>query len=323
MKLRSVCLLLALLLSCLGLAPSVWAEEKYPSRPVDLLCGFSAGGATDLSGRVTAGYLNRKWGVPINVINKPGGNTVPVGLELHKAAPDGYTMMVETFSSSSSLPINMKNLPFKVTDRTYVAATFVTPIVLVVPAASKVKSLKELVELAKADPGAFKWTSIGGVAGVDFAVRQFFKAARVDVKQTKPIMAKGGGEAVTLTAGGHVTLGSLASSSALPVIRGGMVRAMAVTSPKRLPELPDVPTAAELGYPEINAQPWYGISGPPKLSERIVAQWGKALEEMLADADTVSKVRNAGLVPLYINSQALQKLVTQEIADLTALWGGQ
>lgn len=311
------------LFACLGYTAEVVGQDKYPARAIDLVCGFSAGGATDLSGRVTAGFLNRKWAVPVNVINKPGGNTVPAGLEVHRAAPDGYTLMVETFSSSSSLPVNMKSLPFKLMDRTFIAATFVTPIVLVVPSSSTVKNLKELAEMAKREPDNFKWTSIGGVAGVDFAVRQFLKAAGVDVRQTKPIMAKGGAEAVSLTAGGHVTLGSLASSSALPVIKGGMVRALGVTSPKRLPELPDVPTTAELGFPSVNAQPWYGISGPPNLPTRVIEAWEKALQEMLRDPDVVSKVQNAGLVPFYLNSQALKGLVANEIADLTALWGAQ
>lgn len=202
--------LLAVLIMCILIlwVGRVQAQKKYPARAVNIIVPATAGGATDLLGRVISAYMSRRWEIPLNVINKPGGNYVPGTLELYNAAPDGYTCLVDAPASSSGLVVSVKNLPFKVTDRSFIASITLVPLMLAVPSVSPFRSLKDVEIEAKRDPEHFTWTSLGGSSTPDIVIRQFFRAIGVDVLRTKPIMSQGGSQAVILTAGGSVKLGS-------------------------------------------------------------------------------------------------------------------
>jgi tripartite-type tricarboxylate transporter receptor subunit TctC len=316
-----------ILFSVLILFITVWtgqvgAQEKYPTRGIDIIVPFTPGGATDLVERVLASYLNRKWGVPINVINKPGGNTVPACLEAYNAKPDGYTLLGDSNPSSSMLPIVVRNLPFKIMDRTFIAIAAVTPMIIIVPSSSPIKSLKELEGEAKKGPETFTWTSLGGAGAQDFTSRQFLKAIGIsDVSKTKPIMSQGGAQAVVLTAGGNVKMGVGTTSGAIPAISGGTVRPLAITSKTRYPDLPDVPTTTELGYPTVKCLFWIGVSGPPNLPTQILDKWDKALQEMLKEPEVISKLKNVGAVPFYHNPQEMKDYVMKETEEVAILWG--
>ena len=207
--------------------------------------------------------MNKKWGLPVNVINKPGGNHVPACLELYQAAPNGYTLLEDSLGSSAILSTAVKNLPFKIMDRTFIGIFTVVPMVLTVHPTAPFKNLKDLEDDAKKDPGNFTWTSIGGAAPQDYTIRKFLKLIGVDVFKTKPIMSQGASQAVILTAGGNVKVGVASLSASLPAIKGGMVRPLAITSKNRFPDVPDLPTTAELGYPTIDILDRYG----PRASE--------------------------------------------------------
>ena len=300
---------------------SVPAQEKYPTRAIDIIVPLVPGGSTDLIGRVVASYVNRKWGVPINVVNKPGGNTVPACLELYQARPDGYTILADHAGSSSMLPIVVKNLPFKIMDRTFLGMLAQAPHVPIVAASSPYKSLKDLEMEAKKSPETFTWTSLGGTGIQDYVVRQFLKAIGVDVKKTKPIMLQGGAQAVTLTAGANVKMGTATTSATLPAIKGGMVRPLAVTSATRWPDLPDVATTVELGYPTVNIQDWKGFIAPPNTPTHIVEMWDKIFKEMAQDPDVISKLRNVGAIPYYHSPRDTQEYVLKQTEEVRELWG--
>jgi len=310
--------IIILLLS--GWSDQVQSQEKYPTRAIDIIVPFSPGGSTDLATRVVADYLKKKWGVPVNVINKPGGNTVPACLDLYSAVPDGYTLLADNNSSSSMLEIAVKNLPLKIMDRTFIAVTTITPMMLIVPSTSPIKSLKDLEAEAKKNPENLTWASVGGTAGQDVVTRQFLKAIGVDVLKTRPVMVVGGAQAVVLTAGGHVVLGSGSPSTAIPAIRGGTVRALAITSRTRYPDLPNVPTFKELGYPTVNYLWWIGISGPPKLPSYIFDIWDKTSQEMLKDPEIISKLGKVGTIPFYLNARETIEYVMKEAEEMAKLW---
>lgn len=296
------------------------SQPKYPTRAIDIIVPFAPGASTDLVSRITGAYLNKKWGVPVNVINKPGGNTVPACLEVYNAKTDGYTLLADNNPSSSMLPIVVKDLPFKVMDRTFIAMTAITPMIIIVPSTSPIKSVKELEAEAKKSPETFTWTSLGGAGAQDFTSRQFIKAIGIDVMTTKPIMSQGGAQAVTLTAGGHVKMGVGTTSGAIPAISGGMVRPLAITSKTRYPDLPDLPTTAELGYPTVTCLYWMGISGPPNLPSYLVDIWGKALQEMLSDSEVLSKLKNIMAIPFYHNSRETKEYILKETEEVAILW---
>jgi tripartite-type tricarboxylate transporter receptor subunit TctC len=296
------------------------AQPKYPARAIDLIVPMSPGGSTDLSARLIATYVNQKWKVPVNVINKSGGNCVPGSLEVFSSAPDGYTLLMDGSSSTYLMLASVKNLPFKLMDRTFTGSVIGTPHIIVVPASSSVKTLKDLEAEAKKDPDSFTWTSLGGVGGQDFLIREFLDTIGVDVRKTKPILAKGGAESIALTAGGHVKMGGSSVSSAIPAIQGGLIRPLAVTSKERSPDLPDVPTTAEVGYPAVDVVNWLGISGPAKLPANVIAAWDTAMQEMLKDPEVQKKMKNIGVRPFYLDANKTVDHVNNKVKVVTKLW---
>jgi tripartite-type tricarboxylate transporter receptor subunit TctC len=303
-----------------GAIPEANSQERYPTRAIEIICPYNPGASTDLVNRITAQYLNRKWGVPVNVVNKPGGNTVPACLEVYNATPDGYTLFGDSLPATSQLPVVVKNLPFKIMDRTFINMVALTPMVVIVPSTSPFKSMKEIEAEARKDPGNLTWTCLGGSAAIDFVLRQVLKAWDVDILKTKPIMCQGGSQAAMLTAGGHVKLGGGTVSGVLSAIKSGTVRPLAVTSKQRWPDLPDVPTTEEVGYPSVNVQNRLGYSGPPKLPSSIVEAWEKASQEMIKDPEVISKLKNIGAISYYLSARETRELTAKEIEEVEILF---
>jgi tripartite-type tricarboxylate transporter receptor subunit TctC len=299
----------------------VQSQDKYPVRNIEIVCPYSPGGSTDLSARIVADYVKTKWGVPANVTNKPGGNTVPACLEVYSAKPDGYTLFEDTQNSTSMLPIAVKNLPFKVMDRTFVAIWNMTPQMMFVPSNSSIRNLKDLEAEIKKSPETFTWTSLGGVGAQDYCMRQFLKAIGVDVLKTKPIICKGGAEATSLAGGGHVKLGAGTVTSTIGGLSAGVVRAIAITGEERIPEFPNIPTFGEQGYPTVTTTQWNGLSGPPKMPAHIPDIWGKLLQDMLKEPEVISKMKQFGLIPVYHNSSSMRELVMKQNEEVKLLWG--
>jgi tripartite-type tricarboxylate transporter receptor subunit TctC len=317
----SALLSLIIVLVLLGGIRQVQSQEKYPTRAIDIIVPFGPGGSTDLVTRVLAAYVKELWGLPVNVINKPGGNTVPACLEVYGAKPDGYTLLADCSPSSTMLPAVVKNLPFKIMDRTFIASASIFHLIFMVPASSPFTSLKELEAEAKKDPENFTWASLGGAAQQDYGTRQFFKAIGVDVSKTKPVMSQSGSLAMQLTAGGHVKMGSSATGSALSGIRGGMVRPLAVTAKERFPDLPDIPTTAELGYPTLTSSQWNGVSGPPNIPPYIIEAWNKAIQKAVKDPKFIAQLRNVGSTPFYLNSYDTKEYVRKETEEVEKTYG--
>jgi len=304
-------LMLILTIILTGWNDQVQSQEKYPTGPIDIIVPVTPGGSTDLSTRIIANLLRKKWGVPVNVVNKPGGNSVIGTLEVYRAAPNGYTMLGDNFAFVIS-GFYEKDLPFKILDRTFIYIHSEAPYLIAVPSNSPFKTLSDLTAEIKRNPEKIAYTSRGG-GGVEFTVRQYYDAIGVDILKSKPVMSRGGSEAATLTAGGHVTFGASSASSYGPSISAGTVRPLLVTSKQRFPTVPDVPTATELGYPTITCTSWNGISGPPNLPAHIAEVWNKALEEIVRNPEYVAQLKNAAMVPDYYNLQTTRKYVTQEL----------
>ena len=297
------------------------AQTKYPTKPVELIVPFVAGASTDSGARVIAQVLEARWGVPVKVVNKPGGNTVPAVTEVMAARPDGTTMLVDNIASSAMLDTVVKNLPFKVVDRTFVAVTAYTPMMFIVHPDSPFKTLREVADAMKKDTETFTWTSLGGVGAQDMVFRQFAVSAGVDVAKTRAVALKGGAEAVTMTAGGHVRLGTGTWSAIAAPLSAGKLRVLAVAGPERWPRLPDAPTTKEAGFADVEVLFWIGISGPPGLPADIVATWDAALKEVLADKAVQDKMLNAGLVTSYMDAKAMVARVERDRKTTQSLYG--
>jgi tripartite-type tricarboxylate transporter receptor subunit TctC len=312
--------IVACLLLTIGWVEQAGSQTKYPTRSIDMICGYAPGGQTDVTTRIIGEFLKKKWGVSLNVINKPGGATVPASLEVYRAKPDGYTLFIDGTSSNVTLEMSIKDLPFKVMDRTFICMHSIAPYVITVTAASPYKTLKDLFDDLKKDPDHFTFISGGALATHDIIFRQACKVLGVDPSKSKPIVTRGAAESAILTAGGSVKFGGGSVGSQLTAIQAGTVRPLAVCGPERWSQFPNVPSTAELGYPSIRADQWTGVSGPPKTPAYVVEAWEKAIQEMAKDQETISKLANVAAKLHYVGSADFRNLVTSYHAELKSLW---
>ncbi len=232
----------AILLLAAGLlipAAAGAAGKEYPNKPVNLIVPWSAGGSTDLSTRTMAPALSKILGVPVTVINKPGGSGIIGTLEVMKSAPDGYTLLADCGGTSSIQYAWADKLPYKVEERTYIAREAYTPEALLVPGASSWKNMDDLVKFIQTNPAAFRWSLIGGTGVPDVITAQFraaLMAKGLDLSKTKSITYKGTGEVLIAIGGNHVDIGFGGVGAAGPLRDAGKMRALAIGD-CRLPAL--------------------------------------------------------------------------------------
>ena len=301
-----------------------WAAEgktpKYPAKGIDAVVPFAPGAGTDLMGRVMAEALSKKWGYPVTVVNKPGGNTIIGTNEVMRAAPDGYTVLVDTLGSSS-MQFGTKDLPYKVEERTFIARAAASPMAFVIPYNSPWKTLKDLAEAAKKDPGSLTWTSLGGTSGTDLAMRQVFAAAGIDVPKTKMVTFPGAGPACNAVAGGHVQFSAATAGTILPLVASKNVRCIGVTSSERLKDLPDVPTTTQQEFPSVNAVFWIGFSGPRELPAHVVKAWAETVSTVLKDPEVLTKLAKITSVTSFLGPDEFKKFVFDEARVIKELIG--
>jgi len=243
-----------------ALAAGTVAAQSYPSRPVHLVVGFPAGGPADIFGRTFAQALSSGLGQPVVVENKSGVGGV-LGIDtVAKASPDGYTLGFNNQGSVAMAPYYMAKMPFNPNkDLALITTVVKVPEVVVVNPSLPVNSLAELIAYAKANPGKINFGS-AGAGGITHLACELLKAeARIDVVH---VPYKGAAPAVGDLLGGQVQMGIFDVPVVLPHIRSGKFKALAVTSAKRAPPLPEVPTTAEVGYPRVISDNWYGLVAP-------------------------------------------------------------
>jgi tripartite-type tricarboxylate transporter receptor subunit TctC len=294
------------------------AQDKYPSKVVEIVVPFTAGGSTDLGARVFADALQASWNSPVRVINEPGGNTVPAVSGVMGASPAGYSVLMDGPGSSSMLETVVKTVPFKVDDRTFLGLAAQTPLMLVVSADSPFKTLADAVAAVKASPSTFSWTSGPGTTDVTF--RRLFQIVGVDYRKTRAIQVRGGSEAINLTAGGHVMIGVGFWGSIAPLVSAKRMRVLAVAGPKRFPTIPDVPTTAEAGYPDLIILQWIGFSGPPKMNQAAVEAWKQAIAAVSTEPKVLQGLERVGLVPFPSTPDEMREFVSKEREVVKTLW---
>ncbi len=221
---------------------------RYPAKPIDVVVTFAAGGAGDTWVRIIMPYLSQKWGVPINVVNRVGGSGVVGAMSVITAPPDGYTILFDGLMTPSVTAIQA-SAPFKWTDVTPIAKITNAPLAFAVPADSPWKTFKQALDDIKKDPGAAK-AGVGGAGSpAPFGLAKLFEAAGIDASKTPRVIFDGSTPTMAALAGGHVQYTSQPLVDTLALAQAGKIRILAISSPKRFPEIPDVPTGAELGYP--------------------------------------------------------------------------
>ncbi|TAJ94943.1 MAG: tripartite tricarboxylate transporter substrate binding protein [Reyranella sp.] len=271
-------------------APPVLAQANWPDRPVKIVVGFTAGSSTDVTARMFAQKFSEAWGQPV-IVENVAGNSGAIGVDrVAKAAPDGYTLMWSGNAAITILP-SMQALPFDpLKDLTPISTSLVMPSLFMVNNDLPVKSIPELIGYAKANPGKLSYGTPGVGTPQHIAGELFCFLAGIRMEH----IPYRGANMVDLMSG-VVQVGIQNAGAAMPLVRDGRVRGIAVTSLKRTPGAPDLPTLAEQGFPGFEATSWFALLGPADLPKPIVDKVRAESLKVLADREMKEKFTAMGL----------------------------
>lgn len=292
-------------------AGTAQAQQAYPSRPVTLVVPFPAGSTTDLVGRIFGEKLSQRLGQPVVVENIGGAGGINGALSVARAAPDGYRILMGTIGTHSINPALFKDLPYSpLKDFTPLAQFGTAPNVLVVNASLPVKSVTELIEYAKANPGKLNYGSSGigtsnHLAGALFAARRGLDMVHIP--------SRGGAQAILDLVRGDIQTMFYHYLPLLPHIREGKLRALAVTSAQRIGALPDVPTMTELGFQDFVISAWFGVYGPADMPKPIVDRLNAEIVAILKDPEMQKTLFGQGVDPITGSPADLAALMRAEL----------
>lgn len=308
----------ALVTAGLLAATSVTAGE-YPDKPIKLVVASGAGGSTDTAARIMAINIQDHLGQPIIVVNKKGASGgIGINFAL-KAKPDGYLLMEGMIGGHVLHPAMNTSTGYTPADYTPIAMTQMNPNVLVVKADSPYKSLGDLLGAIKAKPGKLKFSHAGAGSIHYFGIHLLLKTAGLDKNSAVSIPYKGGKRSMAGLLRGEADFHQTNLVSAISFIRAGKVRALAVTTKKRLKGFPKVPTYAEQGYPGVDIFGWRGVIGPKNLPQAIVDKWAKAVQSTMKRKGWKKMVKAVGDVPRYMGPEQFTKHIASDFKRYRAM----
>lgn len=314
-----VCSLLAAgSLLAVGVAPStVSAQDVFPSKPIQLILPFPPGGATDAVGRIVAKKLGDLLGKTVVVDNRPGAGTIVGAGYVAKSPPDGYTLMATSGTTFTVNPALYAKLPYD-PQKNFEPIGMIgsTGLVLLANRDVPVNNLKEFVAAARASPGKYSYGSFGAGTTAHFAGEELFNLTGVKLLH---VPYKGSAPAMTDLIGGQIPFTIDTVAAALPQVRGGKVKAIAVTTAKRSALLTNVPTVAESGYPGMDTSTWIALVAPRGLPPDVHAKLEKALADTLADPDTRKKLAESGIEPSYAPGKQVSATIDKELPQMRAI----
>jgi tripartite-type tricarboxylate transporter receptor subunit TctC len=312
---RASDVLAVLLLGTALLAPLTVQAQPYPTRLIKVIVPYAAGGAVDIVARTIGQPLAEALKQPVIVDNRPGASA-NIGMETAaKAAPDGYVLLMASNGIATNMAL-FPNLAFDGRrDFAPIAKIGYAPLVIVVPVSSPVKSLKDLIAMAKTEPGKLTYASAGNGSSGHLAGELLKSTAKIDVLH---VPYKGGAPAITDLLGERISFMPINPVEVMAHIRGGRLRALAVASDKRFPLLPDVPTVTEAGLSGYEASVWWGLVAPAKTPPEIVQQLNAEINKALANPANANKLSELGVVVTPGTPDQFAAFIKSQ----TELWSG-
>lgn len=303
-------LVISLIIVCtVWLTGEAIAQEKgYPEKQIKIVIGFTPGGPIDMGTRIINEELPKELKVPIVIEYKPGASGTIANLFVIQAKPDGYTLLSQFDSSFINQPAMEKNPTYNpVNDLTPIALCSVIPSLLTANSSSKLTSFDAMIKFAKENPGKLNCSS-SGIGVSSHFILEYLRNHGVDITH---VPHKGAAPAVTSLLGNHVDLAGTALPPVAPHLKSGQLRALVVTS--KLKEFPDVPTWAEVGFPECTMfGNWLGFLGPPNLPKPILNRLSAAFEKVIQLPSVVQSLEKAGFTPAYKGHEELNKLIIEQ-----------
>jgi len=306
-------LLVAFVLSC----SSAWAQSDYPNKPVRMVVGFAAGGISDVLGRAIAIPVSKQLGQQVIVENKPGAGTTIAGDFIVKSAPDGYNIWLQDITTHAINNTLYPKLPYdSMKDFTFIAMVASTPLMLVVHPSTQAANVRELIQLLKANPGKLSYGSSGNGTIVHLSGEMLKAAAGVDVLH---VPYKGSNPATQAILGGEVTFVFSTMPPAISNAKAGKLRALAVTTPKRVSAAPEVPTMVEAGVPNFEIVLYSGILGPKGMDRAVVRRLNAEFAKAVKSPEMTQVWQNIGADPIVMTPEEFESATAREIAKLAPI----
>ena len=300
---------LALVATAFVSYPDSALAQTYPTKPINFIVPFPAGTGNDVIARTIGDKLSKSLGKPVVVDNKAGATGAIAGEAAAKAPPDGYTIFIP--STTLSINMSVSKVPYDlVKDFTPAALVGVMPNCLLVPSSLPVKSIKELIELAKSKPGQLNFGS-NGFGGAPHLLAEMLKiAGQIDIVH---VAYKGTNEVVADLLAGRVQLLFAPLTTGIPLIKDGRLRILGVASDKRSPALPNVPTMAEVGFPALAIPNWYAVVAPAGTPKAIITKLNTEITKIMAMDDVKERLTNLGVEPRSSTPEEAAAYIKQDV----------
>jgi tripartite-type tricarboxylate transporter receptor subunit TctC len=290
------------------------AADKYPTRAIELVVPFSPGGSADVGARSYSDLLAQHLKVPVTVVNRAGGTGIQGTTYVIKGKKDGYTLLGSTDTPLMVMPVISKEVTYDpLKDVVPIGYFGYAPSVFAVKADSPFKTLAELIDYARKNPGKLKNASSGPGAESHFNLQLLCHKENLKIGS---IPFKGGADAVVALLGGHTDMSSNTVASLGHHLKAGTVRGLAISSKKRHPEFPSIPTTAELGHPDLNFEVWIALFAPAGVPQEVIDVLVPAAEKAFKDPEARQRAINAGLVVDYMGPQETAKLLESGLATI-------
>lgn len=302
-----------LILTLFAASTAVATAQGYPNRTITLVAPYAAGGDSDLSGRNLAAVVPRHLGQPAIVVNQVGASGMIGSQRVRSATPDGYTLLIARGGSQAIVPALDSKSPYKWNDFTMLSLLELNPLVLVVKADSAHKSFKDLIDYLRANPGKLNYSTAGNNTTQNLSTQYMFSVLGLPKDVAIQIPYKGGGEATMAVLSDQAQFVINNLTTLLGQLKAGSLRPLFTTTAQRLKDLPELATARELGWPQLEALTgWSGLFGPPGLPVDVVQRWTEALAKIANDPDWLRGNDAIGGIPSIRSPADTEKFAREQ-----------